>query len=90
MKVEIKKSGNSATLRIPTDVLRSLDLVIGDEMVLNLTDQGLFFKKIENAREGWFDGIDDQAAKQAAESMEQDFSGIQNDGLDDLQNGDLW
>ena len=32
--MQIKKSGNSATLRIPTDVLTQLDLKIGEDVVM--------------------------------------------------------
>ena len=90
MKVEIKKSGNSAALRIPSDVLKELNLSIGEELNMNIINNGLSFEKISKPREGWFDGISSVVAKNEAEQMEGDFGTIQDSCLDDWIGSDEW
>jgi antitoxin component of MazEF toxin-antitoxin module len=90
MKVKIKKSGNSATLRIPSDVLKNLNLSIGEELSMSITDNGMSFEKIDAPREGWFDGICPITATNEAKMMEKDFGAVQNASLDDWDFGDEW
>lgn len=90
MKVQIKKSGNSASLRIPSDVLRDLDLSIGEELSMNITENGLSFEKIARPRKGWFDNVGSAAAAHEAKAMEQDFGGVQGTSLDDWDGGEEW
>jgi antitoxin component of MazEF toxin-antitoxin module len=90
MIVQIKKSGNSAALRIPADVLRDLNLSIGEELSMSITDNGMSFEKISEPREGWFDGVCQISAKNEAEVMEQDFGAVQNTGLDSWGLGEEW
>ena len=90
MKVQIKKSGNSATLRIPSDVLRNLDLSIGEELAMTITKKGLSFEKIEQPRKGWFDNIGSAVAANEAKAMEKDFGGVQSISVDDWDCGEEW
>lgn len=90
MKVQIKKSGNSASLRIPFDILRDLDLSIGEELAMTITENGLSFEKIEQPRKGWFDNVSAAAATSEAKSMEKDFGGIQRTSLDEWERGEEW
>ena len=53
--MQIKKSGNSATLRIPTDVLTQLGLKIGEDVVMQVNDNGFSIEKISHPRDGWAD-----------------------------------
>lgn len=90
MKVQIKKSGNSASLRIPSDVLRTLDLSIGEELSMTVTENGLSFEKIEQLRKGWFDNIGESVATNEAQAMENDFGDLQGTSLDDWGLGEEW
>ena len=90
MKILIKKSGNSATLRIPSDVMKYLNLEIGEELTLNILEDALLFKKSTKARQGWFDNISTADAKEEAQAMEADFSAIQTESLDEWESGEEW
>lgn len=90
MKIQIKKSGNSASLRIPADVLRTLDLSIGEELSMVVTENGLSFEKVQQLRKGWFDNIGASAAANEAQAMEKDFGGLQGTSLDDWGLGEEW
>lgn len=90
MKVQIKKSGNSASLRIPSDVLRSLNLSIGEELSMVITENGLSFEKVNQPRKGWFDNISAAAAANESKDMERDFGGVQSAALDDWELGEEW
>ncbi len=83
MRIQIKKSGNSAILRIPHDVLKELQLSIGENLEMNVTEKGLVFEKLEHPRKGWFDNVCPVEAKQEADLMESEFSETQQDNLDD-------
>ena len=90
MKVAIKRSGNSASLRIPSDVLKSLNLAIGDELSMTLTESGFSFEKIDEPRKGWFDAVTTEAAKSEAQTMENDFSALQAAQLDEWSSEYEW
>lgn len=90
MKVQIKKSGNSATLRIPSDVLKNLKLSIGEDLLMNVTQKGMSFEKIEEPRKGWFDDICPITAKNEAMMMEKEFGSVQNTCLDDWDFDEEW
>lgn len=90
MKIQIKKSGNSAALRIPADVLKQLNLVIGEEMSMNITDTSISFEKISPPRKDWMQGVSPIAATHEANTMEDDFGVIQHHNLDDWEHGDQW
>lgn len=90
MKVLIKKSGNSATLRIPSDVMKDLNLAIGEELTLNILDDALLFKKTSKARQGWFDNISAADAAEEAQAMEADFATVQSESLDEWELGEEW
>jgi len=84
------KSGNSATLRIPSEILKQLELSIGDEVVMSTTDKSMCFEKVTLPRAGWFDNISPECAAIEAKLMENDFSNAHNDGLDDWTLGEEW
>ncbi|NLW06353.1 AbrB/MazE/SpoVT family DNA-binding domain-containing protein [Paenalcaligenes faecalis] len=90
MKIEIKKSGNSASLRIPSDVLRNLNLSIGEELSMTITEKGLSFEKIDSPRQGWFDNIDSAASLREAKDMEKEFGHVQSADLDNWDSGEEW
>lgn len=91
MKITVKRSGNSATLRIPADVLNTLDISIGEELSMNINENGFSFEKIYTARQGWFDNICPMTAKKEAVIMEKDFADIQNTHLvDEWDFGEEW
>lgn len=86
MLIKIRKSGNSASFRIPADVLRELDLNIGDDMIMKTTKNMISFEKKPIPRDGWFDNIDPIAARNDADEMETDFQYL-ND-FEDLDRGE--
>ncbi|MCL1126325.1 AbrB/MazE/SpoVT family DNA-binding domain-containing protein [Shewanella surugensis] len=90
MKIQIKKSGNSAAIRIPADVLKQLNLAIGEEMSMKITSTGMSFEKVTPPREDWFNDICPISVKNEANTMENDFDAIQNHSLDDWDHGDQW
>lgn len=90
MKVQIKKSGNSASLRIPSDVLRDLHLSIGEELSMTITENGLSFEKINHPRKGWFDNICSFSAENEAKNMEKEFGNVPDNSLDDWDFGEEW
>lgn len=51
---------------------------------------GMSFEKIDEPREGWFDGICPITATNEAKMMEKDFGAVQNASLDDWDFGDEW
>jgi antitoxin component of MazEF toxin-antitoxin module len=90
MLLKIMKSGNSATLRIPTDTLKQLNLSIGDEVFMSTTEHGFSFEKAKKARDGWFIHVTPVCAEIEAKQMENDFSATHDDNLDDWTQNEEW
>lgn len=90
MRVQIKKSGNSAILRIPSDVLKELELSIGTDLSMTVTKNGLSFEKITQPRDRWFDDVCPKQAAHEGVMMEKEFGDIHSDGLDDWSLGEEW
>ncbi|PSW29243.1 hypothetical protein C9J19_07990 [Photobacterium phosphoreum] len=88
--MQIKKSGNSATLRIPTDVLTQLGLKIGEDVVMQVNDNGFSIEKISHPRDGWADNICPVAALIEAENMTAEYTHLSGEGLDKWENGEIW
>lgn len=91
MIVKICKSGNSATLRIPPDILKELNFAIGEELIMTTSNNMISFEKKSMPRDGWFDNISPIAARNEAEKMEQDFGNPDDfNQLDEWEHGDEW
>lgn len=49
-KVKIRKQGGAAIITIPAHILEALHLVVGNELSLNITKQGVLVKPVQAQR----------------------------------------
>ncbi len=90
MKVAITKSGNSATLRIPPPILKEMDLSIGEELDMSVSETKISFEKQQPPRAGWFENVSPIVARIESEIMELEFGRCQSDCMDDWEHGEQW
>lgn len=90
MKVSIRKSGNSAALRIPPTVLKEMNLTIGEDMNMVVEKDRITFEKTGSARAGWFDNVSVIAAEKESEIMESEFGAIMDENIDDIEGVTEW
>lgn len=83
MVIELKKSGNSTSLRIPPEILKQLSINVGDKLNMTVIDGVIHIEKIAGVRDGWFDNINPISADNEAEQMNSDFGCCDFDGLGD-------
>ncbi|HIF9272071.1 TPA: AbrB/MazE/SpoVT family DNA-binding domain-containing protein [Photobacterium damselae] len=90
MRVQVRKSGNSAVLRIPPNVLRDLKIDVGDELDMSVNQDSVVFEKVKTPRDGWAESVCVQSAQEEADMMEQEFGRFQDESMDEWDGGEAW